>query len=56
MIKLLNLCHIMQIMWFSFLPIRQAQAFDLAAVLNTCGLDIDPGGIDAAVAQNVCNS
>ena len=33
---------------------NESQTFDLTAVLNACGYDIDPRGIDAAVAQNIC--
>lgn len=31
----------------------KAQSFNLAAVLRASGHDIDPGGIDTAVAQNI---
>ena len=35
---------------------NKTQAFNPAVVFYTGGHDIDPGGIDAAVAQNLCNS
>ena len=41
----------MRIMWF-FLYYK-SQAFDLAAVLKTGGHDIDSGGVNGAVSQNI---
>ena len=43
----------MRIMWFYFCLYDKPQAFNLAAVLHTSGHNIDPGGIDTAVAQDV---
>ena len=45
--------HIMPIMWFSLCLGHQTQAFNLAAVLDACGHDIDASGVDAAVAENI---
>ena len=33
---------------------KQTQRFDLGSVLLAAGDDIAPGGVDAAVAQNIC--
>ena len=57
--------HIIQIMWcflkehnsnyvvFLFLY-HQSQTLDLSAVLGAGGHNVDPGGINAAVPQNIC--
>lgn len=47
----LNIIHIMSGPLFALK--QQSQAFDLSAVLRARGHNIDPGGIDAAVAKNV---
>lgn len=43
----------MRIMWFSFYLYDKAQSFDLATVFNTSSHNINTGGIDATVSQNV---
>ena len=43
--------HIMRIMWR--ILYHQAKALDLAAVLGAGGHDIDAGGVNGAVTQNV---
>ena len=45
--------HIMRIMWSFFCLHHQPQSLDHAAVLRAGSDDIDPGGIDAAVSQNI---
>ena len=45
--------HIMPTMWFSFCLDHRTQAFNFTAVFGACGHNIDTGGIDRAVAQNV---
>ena len=43
--------HITEVMWyFSF---HETQAVDLALVLPTAGAGVDPGGVDAGMAQYV---
>ena len=41
-------------MWCFFCLHHQPQTFDLLPVFRAGGHDIDPGGVDAAVAQDIC--
>lgn len=41
-------------MWFLLCLHHQSKTFDLPAVFRSGGHNIDPGRIDAAVAQNIC--
>ena len=43
----------MPIMWFSFCLDHQTQSFYFSAVLRASGHDIDAGGVNAAVTQDI---
>ena len=40
-------------MWFSFFLYDQTEPFDFPAMLGAGGYDIDPGGVDTVVTQNI---
>ena len=40
-------------MWVSFYLYNQPEPFDFSAVLGTGGHNIDPGGVDTAVTQDI---
>ena len=43
----------MPIMWFPFCLDHQTQSFYFSAVFRASGHDIDAGGVNAAVAENI---